>query len=279
MRIANLVGRVLGATVAPFTLLGSLIRGNRLFHPDGVTYRAEVEPLAEDGPLGLLAQRLSGTALVRLSGALREWPQGKRARDLLGVAVRFRSVDEVTPKSLPGDQDLLFVTATSLPGLVVAVFRTDVSDFLSNRYFAILPFSLEGAGKVYLRLVPMQRAPEGADRRERLEHAVARGTAMLRLEARVADGGGRWLPTVSIDLRERLAIDDRALTADPGSSAMGLVPRGVLQRLRPAAYAASRIGWRLRPRRARGAATGAAAASAAGDGRHASAVERGLEHG
>jgi hypothetical protein len=248
MGIDEFIGRMIGATIAPFTLLGSLLRGNRLFHPDGVIYRAEVEPIAENGPLGRLAEQLAGTALVRLSGALRGWPQGKHAPDLLGVVVRFRSVDDVTPKSLPGDQDLLLVTAPSLPGLVTGLFRTNVNDFLDNRYYAILPFTLEGLGKVYLRLAPTQKAPAGPDRRERLALAVAEGKATLRLEVRVEEYGEQWLPIAGIDLRERLRIEDRELVFDPGSSAKGLVPRGVLQWLRPVAYAASNFGWRLRRR-------------------------------
>jgi len=248
MPISRFIGRVIGAAVAPLTFIGSLVRGNRLFHPGGVVYRAEVSAIAENGPLGLLAQRLAGTALVRLSGALWKWPEGKRSPDLLGIVVRLRSVDEVTPKSRPGDQDLLLVTAPSLPSLAVAPFRTDVNDFLNNRYYAILPFTLEGAGKVYLRLVPGQRSPEGPDRRERLALAVAQSTAVLRLEMQVEDFGEQWFPVAAIDLRERLDIEDAELSFDPGSSAKGLVPRGVLQWLRPAAYAASEVGWRQRRR-------------------------------
>lgn len=244
MGIESVVGRVIGATVAPVTFIGSLIRRDRLFHPDGVVYRAEVTPIAQDGPLGLLAQRLAGTALVRLSGGLWEWSARTRAPDVLGVGVRFRSVDEVTPRSLPGDQDLLLVTARSLARLLIAPFRTRVSDFLDNRYYAILPFGLEGAGKVYLRLVPLQSAPAGADRHERLALAVAQRTAVLRLEMQV-EGGEPWRPVAAIDLRERLTLEDGELGLDPGSSAMGLVPRGVLQWVRPAAYAASQVGRRL----------------------------------
>jgi hypothetical protein len=249
MGMQTFIGRVIGTAVAPLTFLGSLLRRNRLFHPNGVVYRAEVKPIAPDGPLGLLAQRLTGTALVRLSGGLWEWPQGKRAPDVLGVTVRFRSLDEVTPQSLPGDQDLLLVTAPSLPGLLTAPFRTNVNDFLDNRYYAILPFSLEGAGKVYLRLVPTHSAPAGADRHERLALAVAASNAVLRLELQVEDGDEPWLPIATIELRERLDIEDGELAFDPGSSAMGLVPRGVLQWVRPAAYAASQAGRRLTRRK------------------------------
>lgn len=242
------IGRVIGAAVAPVTFLGSLMRGNRLFHPGGFFYRAEVEPIARDGALGRLAERLAGIALVRLSGALWEWPHGKRTPDLLGAVIRFRSIDQVTPPSLPGDQDLLLVTASSLPGLVPALFRTDVNDFLGNRYYAILPFTLEGAGKVYVRLVPTQGSPAGADRRERLDLAVAASQAVLRLELRLAKSSEGWIPVAAIELRDELSVEDSELTFDPGSSAMGLTPRGVLQWVRPLAYAASQLGWRLRRR-------------------------------
>lgn len=250
MSIPQSIGRVIGASVAPLTFLGSLLRRDRLFHPDGVVYRAEVQPIAQEGPLGQLAQRLAGTALVRLSAALWTWPTSKDAKDILGAAVRFRSVDELTPTLLTGDQDVLFATASSVPALLLSPFRTNVHDFLDNQYHSILPFSLEGAGKVYLRLVPPQPSPPGGDRRERLALAVAEGEAVLRLEILVvestAEGGSEpWLPVAAIVLRERLAIDDDALTFDPGTAAMGLVPRGVLQWVRPLAYTASQIGRRL----------------------------------
>ena len=278
MRIDEIIGRAIGATVAPITFLGSLLRGNRLFHPDGVVYRAEVEPILRDGQLGRLAERLAdGIALVRLSGALWEWPQGKRAPDLLGMVVRFRAVDEVSPRSRPGDQDLLLVTARSLPQLLTAAFSTNVSDFLANRYYAILPFTLEGVGKVYVRLVPMQGSPAGADRRERLALAVAQGKAVLRLELRRARRDEPWFPVAAIALREPAGIEDAKLAFDPGSTAKGLVPRGVLQWVRPAAYAASRMGWRLRQRRERGSAPDVAAASIARDAPYGETAEGGLE--
>ena len=275
MGIQEFIGRVIGATVAPLTFLGSLIRGNRLFHPGAVVYRAEVEPIAlGDDPPGLLAQRLAGTALVRLSGALFEWPRSERVPDLLGVVVRFRSIDDVTPQSLPGDQDVLLVTAASIPGIFVAPFRTNVNDFLDNQYYAILPFTLEGVGKVYLRLVPMQSSPAGADRRERLALAAVQNGAVLRLELQVS-GREPWLPLATIELREQLDLDDRQLTFHPGSSAMGLVPRGVLQWVRPAAYAASHAGWRLR-REVRAEAPGVEERATAPEGRHEEPAEDGL---
>lgn len=245
MGMQELIGRGLGWAVSPWAFLASLIRGDRIFHPDGVVYRAEVQPIAKQGPLGALALRLAGTALVRLSGGIWDWPQGRHRPDVLGVAVRFRAEDELTPERLPGDQDLMFATARSVPELAVAPFRTDVDDFLNNHYYAILPFYLADVGAAYLRLVPQQPSPAGADRRDRLALAAAQDTAVLQLQLRVGDTGEQWQPIAGIDLRERLPIDDDLLTFDPGTSAMGLVPRGVLQSMRPPIYAASRLGWQL----------------------------------
>lgn len=246
MEIQEIIGRGLGWALSPWVFFASLIRGDRLFHPDGVVYRAEVRPLAKEDPLGELAQRLAGTALVRLTGGLWSWPAGKDRPDVLGIAVRFRATKDLTPSLLPGDQDLLFATADSLPGLAIAPLRTDTGDFLNNQYSALLPFSLAGVGDVYLRLVPQQRSPEGGDRHQRLDRAVQQGSASLQLQLRVGEVGEAWIPIVMIRLRERLAIDQDLLIFDPGTSAMGLEPSGMLQSMRPPLYAASQLGWQLR---------------------------------
>lgn len=247
MGIQEAIGRAFGWANAPLTFFGSLIRGDRIFHPDGVVYQARVDATAVDGPTGELAQRLAGTALVRLSGGIWAWPEGQRRPDILGVAVRFRAEDNaLTPKLLPGDQDLLFATSQTVPGLMIAPFVTVVDDFLNNSYYTILPFTLEGVGKVYLRLVPQQRSPAGPDRRQRLERAVAQGSAVLQLEIQAGDRNALWRSLATIELTERLPIDDDAIAFDPETSAMGLDPRGVLQWTRPMTYLASRIGWMLR---------------------------------
>lgn len=245
MRIQQFIGRSIGAILAPLVFFGSLIRGMRIFHPSGVVYRAEVKPLAQEGARGQLAQQLAGTALVRLSGALRAWPQGQRGLDILGVALRFHAHEEPTPSSRPGAGDLLLASASSVSALGRALFRTNVNDFLGNEYSSLLPFTLKGAGKVRLRLVPQQASPAGADRRERLAKAVARREAVLHLEARAEGAREPWVPLAAIDLQERLDIDDRELAFDPGSPPLGLVPSGVLQWLRPVAYRASQRGRRL----------------------------------
>jgi hypothetical protein len=245
MRIQDIIGRALGLALAPFSFIGSAIRRDRLFHPDGVIYRAEVKPLVKEGLLKPLSERLAGGALVRLSGAIWKWPEGSRRPDLLGIAVRFRGKKQVTPQLLPGDQDITFVTASSVLGLVTAALATDSGDFLDNRYHTILPFHLEGVGRVYLRLVPVQSSPSAPDRHQRLALAVAQHKAVLQLEILATELGDSWIGLATIELRERMLIDDEALVFFPGSSGMGLRPLGVLQALRPEIYTASQAGWRL----------------------------------
>jgi hypothetical protein len=73
-----------------------------MFHPDGAVYRARVE--AVPGPFSMLAQRLEGPALARLSTAW--WRGGKEWLDALGIAVRLGR--DPGTEARPGDQDLLF---------------------------------------------------------------------------------------------------------------------------------------------------------------------------
>ncbi|HSN99503.1 MAG TPA: hypothetical protein VLS89_14505 [Candidatus Nanopelagicales bacterium] len=263
MIVQQAIGRALGRLAAPLTFLGSLARGARIFHPEGVVYRAEVQPLVEEGALGRLGQRLAGLALVRLSGGILPWPASGRLPDVLGVAARFRDSEDLRPELMRGDQDLLFVTARSLLTLPIAPFTTNVDDFLANVYFAILPFKLEGLGEVELRLVPETTSPPGDNRRARLAEAVAADEATLRLEVQIEGGAEGWIPVAAIHLREQLPIDQGELRFDPGTAAMGLVPHGVLQWTRPAAYAASQAGRRLARRLAGSPARGRLAVSPA----------------
>jgi hypothetical protein len=108
------VGRLSGALLAPLTAAVSALRRARIFHPDGVVYRAEIEPLETANPNGAyekVARRLAGPALVRLSSAW--WKGDKEWPDALGIAIRFRARATPSPFAEPGDQDLLLATILS----------------------------------------------------------------------------------------------------------------------------------------------------------------------
>lgn len=245
MRLREAVGRALGWLLAPAAWQGARLRRARLFHPDGVVYRAEVRPIAAEGAAAGLAARLAGPALVRLSGGLLRWRGGDRARpDVLGVAVRFRESEAVSAEVAPGDQDLLFASFRFLWSLPLGPLTTDVRDFLGNRYYAVLPFDVAGVGPARFRLVPVRTSPtsaeKGGDRRERLERAVAAGAAVLRLEMRLRRR--RWAAVAEIALRERVQVDQQSLRLTPFHTGRGIVPRGLIQATRAAAYAASQRG-------------------------------------
>ncbi|MGK3967269.1 hypothetical protein WMF38_24240 [Sorangium sp. So ce118] len=256
MRFLEAIGRAFGGVLSPLVWQGSLLRGARLFHADGVVYCAAVKALAVEGEVGALAERLAGPALVRLSSGLWRWrgDRSERRPDVLGVAVRFRASEEVTPVASEGDQDLIFLSARRFLLLPIALFTTKTRDFLANDYYAQLPFEVEGFGRAEFRLVPLRAETEQGNRLERLERAAASGVALLRLEIRRGGTRGRWMAVGDIELYEPVDIDQNALRFDPFHTGRGIVPRGLLQATRLAIYTASYLGRRLGAR-GRGAST------------------------
>ena len=116
MDIGGAIGRVIGALFAPAAAVGSFVRGARIFHPDGVVYRADVHADVTQGALGELAGRLAGRALVRLSGATQRAKAGTSPPDILGVTLRFKTPKGAGPA--PG------VTSTSQSASTVSISAT-----------------------------------------------------------------------------------------------------------------------------------------------------------
>ncbi|WP_437677357.1 hypothetical protein [Sorangium sp. So ce131] len=230
-----------------------------MFHPDGVVYRAAVRSIAVEGEVGALSQRLAGPALVRLSGGIWRWRggRGERRPDLLGVSVRFRSSEQITPAASAGDQDLLFVSARYLALIAFGFLTTNRHDFLRNDYYAQLPFEVAGFGRAEFRLIPLRAVTTEGNRVERLERAAAEGLALLRLEVRRRGAFRQWMAVADIVLEAPVAVDQNALCFDPFHTGRGIVPSGLLQATRLATYTAGYLGRRLAARgrgaRARGA--------------------------
>ena len=244
MRFFEAVGRVIGGVLSPIAFGGSFIRRARLFHPDGVVYCGAVNALSEEGEVGALAQRLAGPALVRLSGGMWRWRNGKGERrpDVLGVALRFRTSEEVTPVASAGDQDLIFVSARSLLLLPFALFTTKRHDFLDNDYYALAWFDVANFGRAEFRLVPLRASAVKGNRLEKLERAAAAGLALLRLEVKRGGARARWMPVADVQLFEPVDVDQRALRFNPFQTGKGIVPRGFIQATRRAVYRASYLG-------------------------------------
>ncbi len=249
MRASEALGRAVGGVLSPITGEASLLRQARIFHPDGVVFRADVRPLVREGEVGELAQRLAGPALVRLSSAW--WRHEKELPDVLGIAVRFcgREPTTTTSETSARDQDLLFATFRHIWTLPLAPLTTNQHDFLANDYHAILPFYVLGLGRVKFRLLPMRQKGTEGSRRERLSQAVVAGNAVLRLEVRQRFPSrptlSRWEGVAVIDLQERSLVDQEALAFTPFHAGRGIMPVGPFQMIRAATYAASRTGRRV----------------------------------
>jgi hypothetical protein len=236
MSFSEELGRIVGALWAPAVRVGAALRHARLFHPEGVTYRAEVKPITPRESLMPLASRLAGPALVRLSTALwrgqREWP------DILGLAVRLRSDESITEEPSAGDQDLLFATVRSPWTLGLAPLSTDTHDWLENDYYAVSPFQVEGLGQAKLRVVASHADAPGQSRVERIEAARQAGQARFTLEIRLARGAsaGRWYPIAELRLLEQVELNPATLRFWPFRAGRGITPVGFIHALRIPTY-------------------------------------------
>ena len=230
----EVIGRGIGALLAPLAAGTAKLRGGRALHPAGTVCAAEVIAAAEHPALAELAKRLAGGAIVRLSGALWRHPGGP---EMLGCAIRFRGPRTLSVEVDPADQDLLFATARAAWTIALATFTTDAGDYLHNVYYPLGRLDAGELGSVELRLVPLPLvAARGGSRRDRLVAAMEAGQARLRLELRRA--GGAWQVLCELRLRGRLAIDKHALCFSPVHTGQGLEPRGFLHALRKPTYAA-----------------------------------------
>jgi hypothetical protein len=225
------IGTFLGKFLAPLTALGSKARHARLFHPEGMVFRAEVVPLAEAGSLGSLAERLKGEACVRLSGAW--WRGGKEWKDVLGCAIRFTEDSE-------HEQDLLFATIRKPWTTLLAPLSTDTHDFLENDYYAVSPFEVKGVGKVKWRLVANRSRSNGRNRWQKIIRAVGDDLAFFRLELLELNGSKKeWQRVAEVRLKEKMDIDQEALRFSPYRNGLGIEPRGLIHGLRIATYRSS----------------------------------------
>src|SRR6188768_1520949 len=104
--LSQTAGRFAGLALSPVTGVLSALRRSRMFHPRGLTCRADVEALPSHTCLPAPVAALVGPALVRWSSAW--WKQGEW-RDVLGCAIRF-STEPLGVEPRQGDQDLLLAT-------------------------------------------------------------------------------------------------------------------------------------------------------------------------
>jgi hypothetical protein len=230
---AERAGVFAGWLLAPLTGTLSLLRRARMFHPEGAVYRARVEILP--GRYSMLAQRLEGPALARLSTAW--WRAGKEWLDALGIALRLGR--DPGAEARAGDQDLLFATIRYPWTTPFAPLTTEQHDFLANDYYAVSPFDVAGVGRAKLRLVSSRpRRLTAKKRADRLVQAVERGEAWLHLEIQTAKA---WEPVARVVLVEPAELDQERLRFSPFRDGKGISPRGFVHGLRRATYLLSQI--------------------------------------
>jgi hypothetical protein len=231
---AERCGLVMGRWLAPLTAAASAQRRARMFHPDGVTYYAEVTAIAASPDLAAAADRLTGTALARFSTAL--WRGGREWPDVLGVALRFAA-----PHS--SQQDLLFATIRFPWTTPFGPLATDVHSFTWNHYHAVSPFELDGVGRAKLRLrSPRIENDTDAPRARHLSDLVARDRARFVLECRrlaSSPFSRRWEPLAGVRLTAPAHVDQQALRFSPFRDGAGIHPVGFVHALRVAAYQSS----------------------------------------
>lgn len=232
-------GVAAGAALAPLAAFGSAVRRARVFHPRGTVLWGSVVPINGEEPWQGLGVRLSGSALVRFSGA---WWKEKQWLDVLGCAVRFTSASTPSIEPRDGDQDLLLATVRIPATTLLAPLTTHVDDYLRNAYFGVSPFSAPGVGRIKLRLRATAPAPIAASRGEGLAIAVAQNPIRMRLEARPAWPLAAYRPIAEIELTEHLQLDQEQLSFDPYRTGRELEPAGFVHAMRIPVYAASRKG-------------------------------------
>jgi hypothetical protein len=229
-------GLAVGLTWAPAVAAISALRKSRMFHPRGVlaTGRVFPSPYALDH---VVAERIAGPALVRLSGALAKDEQQRFEVLGLGLRIGRRPIASVSPSD--GDQDVLFATIVSPLTMPIAALSTRSDDFLANRYWGVAPFEVEGIGRVKLRLSPTMGAsePHAGRRREKLAHAIALGRARFSLDVRHTLHT-QWEPLAILELDALCDLDQEALRFDPFRTGRGIVPVGFVHAIRKYVYAA-----------------------------------------
>lgn len=239
-RITEAVGLWVGSVIAPIFAVGSLLRQSRVFHPQGINFRADVRQIeGEDiDPrfTELVQSLIKGDALVRFSTGM-GGPEKMILPDVLGMSIRFGADRDDGFKAEPGAQDLLLATAESLLKLPVAALATDQYSFANNTYHGGAPFEIAEQQNMIVRVVPtMHIRGTSTDRYQNIRTAVDDEDVVFRLEVASLSQPMRWIPLVEIRLMSEVGIDDSRIEFFPFRAGKGIVPQGFIQYMRPVPY-------------------------------------------
>lgn len=202
--------------------MASKVRGQRVFHPRGRSFRAVVRvPGGARVGVPLLDEPGTYDAVVRVS---RGAGLPGRFPDVGGLAVRLLDVGG------PGrHQDLLVDTAATVP--VLRRLPMPGREVLGATFSSLLPY--EAAGRRLL----VGAAPAGP-RRATLDTLTVPWALLLT----VASAHGPWRPVARVEAWAELPEEEgRQVRFTPGAAAGGLVPAGPTQEWRRRSYPASHV--------------------------------------
>lgn len=232
---AQLAGMVFGVMAAPAVAVAALARRGRVFHTEGGYFEADAVPLATEGSVGKLAERLAGRATARFSSGGQRRLSDKR-RDVVGCTLRFHHGAAGAPPATD-DQDLLLASFENVGELQEAARTSDTRDLTANTYYTATPHRDRDVGRCTFRVVPTPATGEGGDGLARLADAVSRGPVRLVLQVLPLDGA--WTDVVGLDLKRRFDADDAVTAYSPFRSGRGIEPIGFLNGARRVAYPVS----------------------------------------
>jgi hypothetical protein len=239
-RFTEAAGLWVGSLIAPIFAFGSLLRQARIFHPQGINFRADVRAIEGqeiDPRFTELVQGLTkGDALVRFSTGM--WSVDMmRLPDVLGMSIRFRADRDNNFGPEEGAQDLLLVTSESLAQLPVAALATNQYNFAGNAYHGMAPFAVAEQQDMILRVVPTTHINvSGTDRYQNIRTSVDEEDVVFRLETASQFQPMKWLPLVEIRLMAEVSIDDTKLEFYPFRTGQNIIPQGFIQYMRPVPY-------------------------------------------
>src|SRR5690554_6067357 len=222
----------LGRAASPLVSLGNSIRESRVFQPNGICFHAEASPKRGlPSHFRNLANRLSGDALVRLSGGL--WQAEHRLLpDVLNCSIRFKAwppMEEPTADA----QDLVLLSTRAPWALAIDSLTTKQHDYLLNEYYSLAPLEIDGRQNISLRLIPNVEPGPGQTREEKIRAAVNASDVVLDLQIRENDRGTEWKPLLEIRLEREVQLDSENLHIWPFRDGQGIRPQGWLEVLRP----------------------------------------------
>lgn len=215
-------------------LFGSLsaLRRKRVFHPDGVAYRATLTflPLERVDPLVSFAAGTTSDAYVRFSRGV-GLPES--VPDILGLAVKL-------PRFAGSDMDQDILMVTSGEGPVLQNLLLPASGYFGHHFSTVLPYRRPDGDDQLLIGARADADLDGLDDSTFRDIANAAAVRHLRFDLLTARIGDRWKKAGSLVITSPLE-DETALSLryNPWNSHPDLIPAGPFNTWRRAAYAKS----------------------------------------